>query len=115
MADGDEATQESAHDIFLRAVALAEASNFGEARPLFEQVMSMPDCSARGYDSCIVNVAICAHHLGDHQTALSYIPMFLESSATPPAEQRASLLEMFYASYKGASGIIFHNPYNEYE
>ena len=114
MADGDEATQESAQDIFLRACALAEAQNWSEARPLFEQVMTMSDCSQRGYDSCIVNVAICAHHLGDHQTTLTNIAMFLESSASPPADQRASLLEMFYASYKGASGIIFHNPYNEY-
>jgi hypothetical protein len=114
MADDDQATQESAHDIFLRAVALMDSSNWAEARPLFEQVMTMPDCSQKGYDSCIANVAMCAHNLGDHQTALTNIAMFLESSATPTAEQRAALLEMFFASYKGQSGIDFHNPYNEY-
>ena len=90
MADDDATTQESAHDIVLRAVALFEASNWADARPLFEQVMTMPDCSQKGYDSCIANVAMCAHHLGDHQTALTNIAMFLESSATPTSTRRPS-------------------------
>ena len=36
------------------------------------------------------------------------------TSASPGPEERCKFLEMFFASYKGLSGIIYHNPYNEY-
>ena len=37
-----------------------------------------------------------------------------DQAATPAQEERTALLEMFFTSYKGQAGIIFHNPYNEY-
>ena len=110
----DSGASETAHDKFLRAVALVDAGNHAAALPLFNEVLESSDTTARGYDSCIANIAICSHQLGDHATALTYTAMFLDSSATPSPDQRTAFLEMFFASYKGQSGIIFHNPYNEY-
>jgi hypothetical protein len=110
----DRDANETAHDKFLRAVALVEAGDYAAALPLFNEVVESSDTTPRGYDSCIANIAICSHHLGDHQTALTYTAMFLDSSASPTPDQRTALLEMFFASYKGQTGIAFHNPYNEY-
>ena len=110
----DSDASETAHDKFLRAIALVEAGDYAAALPLFNEVVQSSDTTPRGYDSCIANIAICSHHLGDHQTALTYTAMFLDSSASPSPDQRTAFLEMFFASYKGQSGIVFHNPYNEY-
>ena len=112
MADDDEAV---AREMFFRAIELAKAGDNAAALPLFYQLLEMPGVPAKAFDSCIANVAICSHRLGDHATALTYTAMFLDSSATPPPEERLSLLEMFFASYKGQMGIAFHNPYNEYD
>lgn len=106
--------QEAARQVFFNAVDLANAGNYSAALPLFQQLLSMSDVPAKAFDSSIANIAICAHHLGDHATALTYIAMFLDSSASPGPEERCKFLEMFFASYKGLSGIIYHNPYNEY-
>ena len=121
MAEDDEegadgASTETAQAVFTRACDLAEAQNWAEALPLFHQAVAMPDMTQRGYDSCMANIGMCAHHLGDHTTALTYLAMFLDSSAPAAADgqQRVGLLEMFLASYKGQAGIIFQNPYNEY-
>ena len=111
-ADGD--ANETAHDKFLRAIALVETANYAAALPLFNEVLESSETTARGYDSCIANIAICSHQLGDHANALTYTAMFLDSSASPSPDQRTAFLEMFFASYKGQSGIVFHNPYNEY-
>jgi hypothetical protein len=105
---------EVAREMFFRALALAKAGDYAAALPLFYQLLEMSDVPAKAFDSCIANIAICSHHLGDHATALTYTAMFLDSSANPGPEQRTALLEMFFASYKGQAGIIFQNPYNEY-
>ena len=110
MADGEEAARE----VFFRAIELTKAGDYAAGLPLFYQLLEMSDVPAKAFDSSIANIAICSHHLGDHATALTYLAMFLDSSATPPPEQRLGLLEMFFASYKGQAGIVFHNPYNEY-
>lgn len=108
------ATTEAAREVFFRAVELANAGDYASALPLFHQVLETSDIPPKAFDSCIVNIAICSHHLGDHATALTYTAMFLDSSASPSPEERFALLEMFFASYKGQAGIVFHNPYNEY-
>ena len=110
MADGEEAARE----VFVRAIELAKAGDYAAALPLFYQLLEMSDVPAKAFDSSLANIGICSHHLGDHATALTYTAMFLDSSATPPPEDRLALLEMFFASYKGQAGIVFHNPYNEY-
>jgi hypothetical protein len=119
VADDDETTsgsnaEEAAREMFFRAVELAKAGDYAGALPLFYQLLEMSDVPPKAFDSCIANIAICSHHLGDHATALTYTAMFLDSSATPGPEGRLAFLEMFFASYKGQAGIIFHNPYNEY-
>jgi hypothetical protein len=118
VADDEEtkssATTDAARDVFFRAIDLAKAGDYAAGLPLFRQVLEMSDVPPKAFDSCIANIAICSHHLGDHATALTYTAMFLDSSATPGQEERTALLEMFFASYKGQAGIVFQNPYNEY-
>jgi hypothetical protein len=110
----DDAALEAAHAEFFEAVNLAHAGDYAGALPRFQQLLQLSELPPKAYDSCIANVAICSHHLGDHATALTYTAMFLDSSASIDADQRTAMLEMFFASYKGQAGIIFHNPYNEY-
>ena len=105
---------EVAREMFFRALELAKAGDYAAGLPLFYPLLEMSDVPPKAFGSCIANIAICSHHLGDHATALTYTAMFLDSSATPRPEQRTALLEMFFASYKGQAGIIFQNPYNEY-
>ena len=119
MADDEEtksssAATDAAREVFFKAIDLAKAGDYAAALPLFRQILEMSDVPPKAFDSCIANIAICSHHLGDHATALTYTAMFLDSSATPGPAERSSLLEMFFASYKGQAGIVFHNPYNEY-
>lgn len=119
MADDEETgaasdATEVAREMFFRAVELANAGDYAAGLPLFHQVLGMSEIPPKAFDSCIANIAICSHHLGDHATALTYTAMFLDSSATPAQDERLAFLEMFFASYKGQAGIIFHNPYNEY-
>jgi hypothetical protein len=119
VADSDETTSasgatESAREVFFRAVDLAKTGDHAAALPLFQRVVEMSDVPPKAFDSCIANIAICSHHLGDHATALTYTAMFLDSSASLGQDERMAMLEMFFASYKGQAGIIFHNPYNEY-
>jgi hypothetical protein len=113
MADGDE---EDGKAMFDRACALMDAGDYANAMPVFEEVQTRSDVTAKGYDSCNGNIAQCASHTGDHQKVLTYTALFLESSmgATLDAGQRAAHLELFYAAYKSQSGISYHNPFNEY-
>jgi hypothetical protein len=110
----DDAALEAAQTEFFEAVKLANAGDYAGALPRFQQLLQVSQLPPKAYDSCIANVAICSHHLGDHATALTYTAMFLDSSASLEPDQRTAMLEMFFASYKGQAGIIFHNPYNEY-
>lgn len=119
MADGDEeyadgSAEEVAREAFFRALELAKGGDYAAALPLFQHVVQMSGLPPKGFDSCIANIAICSHHLGDHATAVTYAAMFLDSSATLGQQERLGMLEMFFASYKGQTGIIYHNPYNEY-
>jgi hypothetical protein len=101
---------------FESAVALAKAEDNAAALASFLHVLEMPELPAKGYDSCIANVAICAHRVGDRSTALFYAAMCLDSASPNLQAQRVSFLELFFSAYKGQIGMTsFYNPYNEYE
>jgi hypothetical protein len=104
----------AARQTFRHAVDLMKAQDYAGALPLFLQLTEMSEVGPKGYDSCIANIAICAHQVGDHTTGLAYAAMFLDSDAQLGSDERMRYLELFFASYKGHAGIIFHNPYNEY-
>lgn len=108
-------TTDEARQKFFRAIELANTRDYAAASPMFYEVLGASGLPAKAWDSCVANIAICAHHLGDNATALSYCAMFLDSAASPGPDERMKFLEMFFASYKGLAGIVFHNPYNEYD